>query len=556
MKLFGTALAAAAIAGASTLVADGGPAGPPPTLTLTTLGTVKTGLARAEDPRVAEINAFDPVSRRVYVVNPQEGRLDVIDASDPVAPVAAPPLDIVAACTALLGDQCPVLRGSEPNSVAIAGGVMAVAVAHATRTANGHAVIFKLRGDEPARFVAAVDVGALPDMVTFSSDGLLVLVANEGEPDQSYTIDPPGSVSIIDLLRLGQPGSVRHVDFTSFDAPAARAALAAAGVRVFGPGAPPSRDLEPEYIAVAGTKAYVTLQEANGLAIIDIPTATVDRIVSLGLKNHLLPGQGLDPSDQDGGVRVANWPVFGLYQSDAIAAFQFEKRTYLITANEGDAREYAGYTEPLRLGNVRYALDPTVFPTPGALKASAALGRLNVTTASGDIDGDGDFDRIDVFGGRSVSIRDADGQLVWDSGDLFERLSETLNGTLTIFNTTNTANSLDNRSDDKGVEPESVVVGDVNGRQYAFVGLERDSGIVVFDLSNPAAPRLVTYVNNRKFPRNPTTGALLACNDTNDCGDLGPEGLTFVPAKRSPTGKALLVVSNEVSSTTTIWQIE
>jgi 2',3'-cyclic-nucleotide 2'-phosphodiesterase/3'-nucleotidase/5'-nucleotidase len=555
MKLFGTALAAAAIAGASTLVA-GGPAAPPPTLTLTTIGTVKTGLIRAEDPRVAEINAFDPIGRRVYVVNPREGRIDVIDATDPLSPVAAAPVDIVAACTAALGEQCPVLPGSEPNSVAIANGAMAVAVAHATRTANGHVVFFKLRGDEPAEFMVALEVGALPDMVTFSSDGALVLVANEGEPDQSYTIDPPGSVSIIDVRNLRKPGSVRQVDFSSFDAPAARAALEAAGVRVFGPGAPPSRDLEPEYIAIAGTKAYVTLQEANGLAIIDIPTATVDRIVGLGRKDHMLAGQGLDPSDQDGGVRIANWPVSGLYQSDAIAAFEWGKRTYLITANEGDAREYAGYTEPLRLGNARYVLDPIAFPNASALKASAALGRLNVTTASGDIDGDGDFDRIDVFGGRSVSIRDADGQLVWDSGDLFERLSETLNGTQAIFNTTNTANSLDNRSDDKGVEPESVVIGDVNGRRYAFVGLERDSGIVVLELSNPAAPRLVNYVSNRKFPRNPTTGVLLACNDTNDCGDLGPEGLTFVPAKRSPTGKALLIVSNEVSSTTTIWQIE
>lgn len=556
MKLFGFALAAAAIAGASTLAADRKPAPPPPTLTLTPVGSVRTGLVRPEDPRVAEINAYDPVSRRVYVVNPLEGRLDVIDASDPLAPVALAPLDIVEACAAALGDQCPVLRGSEPNSVAISGGILAVAVAHATRTANGHAVIFKLRGNEPARFTAAIEVGALPDMITFSPDGLTILTANEGEPDQSYTIDPPGSVSIIDVLRIGQPGSVRHVDFTSFDTPAARAALDAAGVRVFGPGALPSRDLEPEYIAVAGGKAYVTLQEANGLAIIDIATATVDRIVGLGLKDHMLPGQGLDPSDQDGGIHIANWPVSGLYMSDAIASFQSEKRTYLITANEGDAREYEAYTEPVRLGNSRYVLDPTAFPNASALKANAALGRLNVTTASGDLDGDGDFDRIDVFGARSVSIRDANGQLVWDSGDLFERLSEALDGTLTIFNTTNSANSFDNRSDDKGVEPESVVVGDVNGRQYAFVGLERDSGIVVLDLLNPAAPRLVTYVTNRKFPRNPTTGALLACNDVNDCGDLGPEGLTFVAAKHSPTGRALLIVSNEVSSTTTIWQIE
>jgi hypothetical protein len=144
---------------------------------------------------------------------------------------------------------------------------------------------------------------------------------------------------------------------------------------------------------------------------------------------------------------------------------------------------------------------------------------------------------------------------VWDSGDMLEQVSATNDGTLTLFNTTNSANSRENRSDDKGIEPESVVVGEVKGRPYAFVGLERDSGIVVLDLSNPATPALVAYVNNRKFPRNPTTGALLACNDTNDCGDLGPEGLTFVPAWQSPTRKPLLIVSNEVSSTTTIWQV-
>ena len=201
-------------------------------------------------------------------------------------------------------------------------------------------------------------------------------------------------------------------------------------------------------------------------------------------------------------------------------------------------------------------LDPTAFPDAAALKANAALGRLNVSTGSGDTDGDGDYDRIDVFGGRSVSIRDGQGRLVWDSGEMFERLSETHDGTLTVFNTTSTANSRDNRSDDKGIEPESVVIGEVKGRSYAFVGLERDSGIVVLDLSKPTAPAFVTYVTNRKLPRNPATGAFLACNDTNDCGDLGPEGLTFVPAWQSPTRKALLIVSNEVSSTTTIWQVE
>ena len=298
------------------------------------------------------------------------------------------------------------------------------------------------------------------------------------------------------------------------------------------------------------------MQENNALAIINIEKATVDRIVGLGLKAHSLAGNALDASDQDGGINIRNWPIHGLYEPDAIHTFNVRGQTYLIMANEGDAREYAGYVEAVRLNNTGYLLDPIAFPAPASVKANAALGRLNVSTASGDVDGDGDFDRIEVPGARSVSIRDELGRLVWDSGEMFERLSELHDGTLSLFNTTNTANTRENRSDDKGVEPESVVVGRVKGRLYAFIGLERDSGIVVLDLSTPTSPTFVTCVTNRKLPRNPTTGALLACNEVNNCGDLGPEGLTFVPADQSPTGKALLVVSNEVSSTTTIWQVD
>jgi hypothetical protein len=301
-------------------------------------------------------------------------------------------------------------------------------------------------------------------------------------------------VSIIQVGRIGGPGAVRRIGFEQFDAPEQRAALEAAGV---------------------------------------------------------------DASDTDNAINIRTWPVHGLYQPDAVSAFAVTGRTYLITANEGDAREYTGYTEALRLGNAAYGLDPVAFPDALTLKMTANLGRLSVSTASGDLNGDGLFERIDVLGGRSISILDQQGRLVWDSGDMLERLSQSLDAQgLNIFNTTSTANSRDNRSDDKGVEPESVVVGELNGRPYAFVGLERDGGIVVLNLSDPRAPQFVTYANRRKFPRNPLTNALLACNDTNDCGDLGPEGLTFVAADQSHTGTALLIVSNEASSTTTIWKIE
>lgn len=541
--------------------------GPPVPVSLTVLGTQKTGPFRTEDPRVAEINAFDADGRRIYVVNPRDGRLDIIDASDPSALQPAGSLDIVQACQAVQGLDCPLQAGAEPNSVAVSGNLLGVALANVVRTDNGHAVFFELRGTDPPRFVAAVEVGALPDMITFTDDGKYALTADEGEPSADYTIDPPGSVSIVELRRLERGGAVRRVGFERFDRPELRAALEQSGVRVFGPGASVAQDLEPEYIATEKNKAYVTLQENNALAIINIAGGTVEKLVPLGLKDHSRPGQGLDPSDQDtavnGGINIANWPVSGLYQPDAVHAFSVRGRTWLVMANEGDAREYdppgpvVGYVEALRLGNAAYVLDPTIFPNAAALKLPAALGRLNVSRASGDLDGDGDFDRIDVFGARSISIRDQQGRLVWDSGDLLEQLSASLDAAgLNLFNTTNTANTRENRSDDKSVEPESVVVGEVNGHPYAFVGLERDSGIAVFDLSRPEAPALVRYVNNRRFPRNPTTGALLACTDVNDCGDLGPEGLTFVPATESPTRRPLLIVSNEVSSTTTVWDVQ
>lgn len=178
------------------------------------------------------------------------------------------------------------------------------------------------------------------------------------------------------------------------------------------------------------------------------------------------------------------------------------------------------------------------------LKTNPQLARLNISRATGDLDGDGDYDRLDVFGARSISIRDHKGELVWDSQNFFERLSrdQDLDNpaasplfSKTLFNVSNANSSRDNRSDDKSIEPEAVVVGVVNGVRYAFVGLERDSGIAVFDLTDPATPAFVTYVNNRKFKDG--SGAFLACSNTVDCGDLGPEGLTFVPASQSPNGR-------------------
>jgi len=269
---------------------------------------------------------------------------------------------------------------------------------------------------------------------------------------------------------------------------------------------------------------------------------------------------GLDASDRDGPsngprINIHRWPVLGMYQPDAIAAFSYNPsrrnsgatQTMLVLANEGDIREYGGaggLVESVRVGSDSVTLDPTAFPNAAALKANSALGRLNITKTLGDLDDDGDYDALYAFGARSFSIRTAAGALVWDSGDDLERI--TAAALPANFNASNTNNDLDNRSDDKGPEPEGLVVGKAFGRTYVFVGLERIGGVVVYDITDPYAPAWVTYANHRDFTQAPASGL---------AGDLGPEGLVFVRAEDSPNGMPLLIVANEISGTTTVFQI-
>jgi hypothetical protein len=254
---------------------------------------------------------------------------------------------------------------------------------------------------------------------------------------------------------------------------------------------------------------------------------------------HLAPN-GLDASDKDDSVHIVNWPVQSMYMPDTIAAYEVDGATYLVTANEGDARDYDGYGEEARLGDL--VLDATVFPNAAELQREENLGRLRVSTASTDTDGDGLVDRIAAFGGRSFSIWDAAGNLVFDSGDAIERITAEL--LPDFFNSSGENDSFDSRSDDKGPEPEALALGEIDGRTYAFVGLERIGGVMVWEITDPRAPVFVQYANNRDF-----TAA------DEDAGDLAPEGIAFVPAAESPTGVPLLIVANEFSGTTTVWEI-
>jgi 2',3'-cyclic-nucleotide 2'-phosphodiesterase/3'-nucleotidase/5'-nucleotidase len=494
----------------------------PRSIELQAIGSVRSEVTGVG---AAEIVAHDPKTQRLFVVNFPAARIDVVSIKNPSEPEMIGAIDITP-------------YGGSANSVAVHDGIIAVAVEAVVRTDPGSVVFF----DRKLRFIKSVTVGSLPDMVTFTPNGRYVLTANEGEPSTDYTIDPEGTVSIIDLedgvYGLKQR-DVRTIGFSKFND-----AKLDPSIRIFGPGATVAQDIEPEYIAVSDDSktAWVTLQENNAMAIIDIRSARVKDLVGLGSKDHSLPGNGLDASDRDSKINIQPWPVRGFYLPDGIVSFKVGWQEYLLLANEGDAREYEAFVEESRVGSV--TLDNEAFPDAADLKTAANLGRLKLTTAQGDKDGDGDFDTIYTFGARSFSIRRIDGTLVWDSGDKLEQITAT--EFPANFNASHDSNALDNRSDDKGPEAETVAVGEVFGRTYAFIGLERIGGLVVFDVSNPRDPEFVQYVNNRDFTADVTTP---------EAGDLGPEGVLFIPAHESPTWRPLVVVANEVSGTTTVFEV-
>lgn len=442
----------------------------------------------------AEIVKYDAATQRVFVIGPNG--LDIVNAADG---------------SLVAGIDLTSIGG--PNSVDVSNGLVAVAVANSTNTDNGTVRFYDTNGT----FINAVEVGANPDMVTFTPDGTKLLVANEGEPNDAYTIDPVGSISIITVAD-------RSVQTATFDAFNSQEATLEANndIRFFGPNATVAQDAEPEFIALNGdaTKAWVTLQENNGIAIVDIGTATVERIISAGTTDWNTTK--FDPSNENGGFVQVNADVIGFNQPDSITSFVVDGATYFVTANEGDARDYDGFSEESRVSGL--TLDPTQYPDAATLQQDANLGRLQSTTANGDTDGDGDIDQIYNYGGRSFTIFDSAGNQVYDSGALVETL-------VGEFFPTRYA---ENRSDDKGPEPEAVTTGVIGDKTYVFLGNERTSETMVFDVSTPTAP---------------VFGGILARS-----GDVSPEGLDFVASSESASGNNELVVANEVSNTTTVYQ--
>ncbi len=461
------------------------------------------------------------------------------------------------------------------QSLDISGNLLAIAVQAAVKTDPGVIAFYTLSNDGTPTFVKKVSVGSLPDGVGFSPDGKYLVVANEGELSNTFMtsgIDPEGSISIIEVNAGVPADTATTLGFSDFNTAGSRASELPANVRIGRPGASVAQDLEPEYVSIApdSMTAYVTLQENNAVAHVDLVNKRIAKISALGFKNYGTQHK-IAASDRYAGITATEYNnptapaalkhynnLFGVYLPDGIASFSVGGKTYFITANEGDDRgdfltgSSADTARFSALSAVATNLDPEAFPANlvDTIKSNQELGRLTLLTKFsggnyGDTDGDGDYDRLYVLGGRSFSIWAADtGNQVFDSGEDVERIvynnaDDEANATTRLALLK--ADQLLGRLDNKGPEPESVVVGQVGNQTYAFVGLERASGILMYNISNPNKPKLVQYVRN-------TT------NLTD--GDISPEGLKFIPASQSPSGVPLLVVGYEVTGSVAVYQIK
>jgi DNA-binding beta-propeller fold protein YncE len=562
------------------------------TLSLSLIDTYVSGNDFATSS--AEIVSYDACSDRLYVVNSEDATIDVLSLADTnSAPSKDSTIDLAAAATAA------GIEIGAANSVSAKQGLVAVAIEAATKQDNGLIALYR---SDTLALIGTYTAGALPDMVALTNDARYILTANEGEPSADYSNDPEGSVTIVNITSGfdAQSAVVTQVSFAEFNTGGTRAAEMPADVRLAGPaGTSVAQDLEPEYIALnaAGDTAWVALQENNALAIIDVESASVTAFKGLGVKSwNAASGNELDASNKDDGTgEFASYEqLVGLYMPDTLASVDIAGSTYILSANEGDGREYIYETTQEVCDNASHTWDGDDFapggddedataytteedycisfidearggdiadlvdashPLKDALDDNDQLKRIKVIN---DVANSGGTyaagDDIVTFGARSFSIWSEAGDLVYDSGDVIAKQVYAVEPD--HFNSTNDeGNSGDNRSDDKGTEPEAIETAQIGDRYFAFVGLERQGGVMVFDITDPAAPVFQSYLNNRDFTEGVCTelDGDECDNDTYNtaAGDLGPESIDYF----TRGGAHYIAVGNEVSGTTSVFEI-
>jgi len=497
-------------------------------ITMTKVGAFETSVEGG-----SEIVAFDAATKRMFTTNGENDAVDIIDISNVTSPQLVSQIDLSP-------------YGTGVNSVAVQNGKVAVAVQDGNDTVGkkqlpGKVVIFDTNG----AYEQNITVGYLPDMVTFNEDGTKVIVANEGEPNDDYSVDPIGSIGIVTVA----DGSYVDIDFAGKMFTDAQDGTA---VRLGDtPSNDQAKDLEPEYVTVSGDYAYVTLQENNAMAKVNLMSNTLEYVKSYGAKSWEADSNNTIDIEEEGEIMMKSYSgLFGLYQPDSIASYSVDGATYLVTANEGDGREYL-YEVP--------AVDETDCDNQGGdwddgeclmeshndekkiskltLDASIAdeyvdENDLKVMVDLGKNSSD-EYEKLYTYGARSFSIWDANGDQVFDSGDeIGKKVAEYQP---VLFN--QDEGEMDGRSGNKGAEPEALTVGTIGDQTFAFVGLERQNAIMIYDITTPSDAVFVDYI------------------DTETNGDISPEGMAFVPAADSPNGQDLLLVSFEVSGSTVVYEI-
>ena len=510
------------------------------------------------DGGVMEIVAYNQATEWAYAINGQSGKLAAIPlagltAGAHVEALTGTEIDV----KALVEAEDSTFQYGDMTSVAISPDSTTLAAALQAQGSNdaGRVALFTCEEDGSLTLEALVETGAQPDMVTFAGDGV-VLTADEGEPREGYgenIADPKGSVTVVDVE--AQESTV--VDFSAFDSQ--RDQLAEDGI-VLKKGSAPSVDLEPEYIAVSGGKAYVTLQENNAIAVLDIESQAFEGVYSAGFEDHSTTAIDLDKKDDAYDPQTYE-SLLGIRMPDGIAAFTVEGTTYLVTANEGDAREWGDEDQ----GTFYLSEDERDFGEEGVTSPTGAI-----TAENSGLEGKvvffktEDFDGLDpekdyVFGGRSFTVFQVTEnglEEVFTSGDDFEAL--TAQYVPEYFNASNDNAVLDDRSGKKGPEAESVTVGTVDGKTYAFVALERTGGVMAYDVTDPEAITFVNYVNTRDFGTTVEGSEEYEDGEMDKWvtgGDVAPEGLLFLDAASSPNGEPLLLAACEVSGTVAVYQL-
>ena len=541
-----------------------------------TINLIGRAVLNAQSPEgAAEIVAYQASKKWIYAIN-SSGDAAVVniipaDTFDTAALVQdnegiVNTTNLGTAITLTLNDN----TSGDANSIAIDENNQLLAVAMAAKSVGeaGQVAFYDISGDTPI-FIKNVTAGFLPDMVTFSHDGAKVVVANEGEPNGDYSIDPQGSISIINVNDGVIADNATNIDFTAYNDK--QSELEALGLVFANPtgrtingnliNTTVAMDLEPEYVSISKDNkyAYVSIQENNALAIVNLEDNSLE-LKGLGFKDW--SSLQIDASDKDGGVNFKSYPgLYGMYQPDTISSFSWKGANFIVSANEGDAREYffdtTNEADCIAKGGVDFDEDDGCLAYIDESRVEdltlAAnfdylnnddndIGRLKVTTVKGDNNNDGQYESLYAYGARSFTIWDSNGLVVFDSGDDIGRITASVHGE--AFNNNEDENKGDTRSDDKGAEPEALTIGTIGERTFAFIGLERMGGIMIYDITNPYDVQFEDYFYNR--------GLIAGAEIT---GDLAPEGMTFIPREQSATGEPLLIIGNEISGSIAVWEV-